>query len=108
MKGKQKQLNEYKRIVRRIVDSAGFPGIPVQGHTSRYDPDYVVRVPIWFYLLFTFQEGTKVKVSVHRKNKRNIDRELSTSLADPASIPALKQLVEEELKRLMTGYKSNT
>lgn len=92
-----KKINEYKRILREILDTGGLKGAALRG-SSTYIGDWVyvfarTEMDIEFRC-----EGQNLKMLNHQTRER---REFD--LADPSSIDALREVLKAERLRLVNG-----
>lgn len=90
-----KRINEYKRILRKLLDEEGLTGIKLIGRKSYISDDIVVWVRAVMKIRVAFK-GQKVELfNFETKEKSELD------LADPNSLLLLKVLFFKDFKRMM-------
>jgi hypothetical protein len=95
-----KKINEYKRILRKLLDDEGLRGVTLKGNSYGVGDSINVRAWAAVNILVNFkgQEVILVNDSTGKMAKFN--------LADPASIDGLKKIFNDDIQRILNGPKN--
>jgi hypothetical protein len=95
-----KKINEYKRILRKLLDDEGLRGVSLRGTSYSFSGsvDVMARVALDIRISFDGQKATV------RNGETGSITELS--LADPTSIDTLKKLFSNDVQRILNGPKN--
>ena len=91
-----KAINEYKRVLRQVLDAAGLKGVPLKGF-SRWTGKVMVRARASINISFSC-DGQQLEAYNYSTRKKD-----TISLADPVAIETLKNLFKADFRRLTEG-----
>jgi hypothetical protein len=89
-----KRINEYKRILQKLLNEEGLGGVKLSGHGgSSISIGVSARMDIRFFF-----DGQKVLVINFETEARQ-----EFNLADPSSLDAIKKIIKDDVRHMLNG-----